>query len=230
MGNNKALLIRVGIDTGSGGGLAPIYSDNSFEYIPIPEGVDSSEHRTYNSEKTSSGILFSDYLSKKHFNDKIHYDPEFSTYTYGDYKSKRLQSLEKNDMIIFYAGLKNKTKNGLYIIGYFTIKKVIHIKSNAFALDKNLVENNKCGENAHFKRWRDGGYFIAKGFNRKSTLLDKAILISSRYKDIRNRSYHGVSKKMENLLGIKGSIQRSVPVRTIEGKYFNNLCKLLNNK
>src|SRR5207237_1564496 len=33
----KALLLRVGIDRGAGGILAPIFPDGSFEYVPPPE-------------------------------------------------------------------------------------------------------------------------------------------------------------------------------------------------
>lgn len=41
----KALLLRVGIDKGYGGCLAPIFRDGSFEYIPIPERRATSESR-----------------------------------------------------------------------------------------------------------------------------------------------------------------------------------------
>ncbi len=40
--NAKALLLRVGLDRGTGGALGPIYPDGTFEYIPIPETVLSS--------------------------------------------------------------------------------------------------------------------------------------------------------------------------------------------
>ena len=45
----QVVLLRVGIDTGSGGIHGPLFSDGSFEYIPIPDrfrgkGVDA---RTY---------------------------------------------------------------------------------------------------------------------------------------------------------------------------------------
>ena len=44
----KALLLRVGIDKGTDGALAPIFKDGSFEYIPISEGdPESKEDRTY---------------------------------------------------------------------------------------------------------------------------------------------------------------------------------------
>jgi hypothetical protein len=33
----KALLLRVGIDKGSGGIYGPIFDDGSFEFVPIPE-------------------------------------------------------------------------------------------------------------------------------------------------------------------------------------------------
>ena len=53
----KALLLRVGADTGEKGGgfRAPIFNDGSFKYIPIPEEEPSSERRTY-------GKLFSNYV------------------------------------------------------------------------------------------------------------------------------------------------------------------------
>ena len=86
----KAMLLRVGIDTGTDGALAPIFSDGSFEYIPISEGnKDSSEHRTYQNTVGRSGKPLSMYLPEriKHF--KMHFDPEFDTFTYGDPTPKR---------------------------------------------------------------------------------------------------------------------------------------------
>jgi hypothetical protein len=47
MRNPVALLLRVGIDKGSGGCLAPIFRDRRFEYIPIPEICATSESRVY---------------------------------------------------------------------------------------------------------------------------------------------------------------------------------------
>jgi len=75
----KALLIRVGIDSGAGGGLAPIFPDGSFDYIPIPEDAHSVESRRYCTEKGRSGICFSEFVPKKNKRRKLHYDPEFQT-------------------------------------------------------------------------------------------------------------------------------------------------------
>jgi hypothetical protein len=44
----KALLLRVGIDKGCGGTLAPILDDGSFEFVPIPESVPAPGASTYN--------------------------------------------------------------------------------------------------------------------------------------------------------------------------------------
>ena len=55
----QVVLLRVGIDTGSGGIHGPLFSDGSFEYIPIPDsfrgkGVDK---RTYGN--TRGRIVYS---------------------------------------------------------------------------------------------------------------------------------------------------------------------------
>jgi hypothetical protein len=88
----KAMLLRIGIDTNCGG-LAPIFEDGSFEYIPIPEGYDSLESRTYGTIKGRSGKPLSDFLPGELLNNPVHYDPEFETFTYGDPTTKRSRLL-----------------------------------------------------------------------------------------------------------------------------------------
>jgi hypothetical protein len=232
----KALLIRVGIDSGAGGGLAPVFPDGSFEYIPIPEDANSVESRRYCTEEGRSGILFSEFVPKKYRRRKLHYDPEFQTNTYGDYKVKRMNIVEKGDIIAFYAGLVTmegygvgwvKTKEtGLYLIGKIVVSDILHVNHS---ISKDEVLSRKLNLNAHFKRHNDSNYYICKGFSTKSGLLDKAVPISKKKTDVRGHPYHAVSPKMEKLLGISGSIQRSVPVRIIrEKRHLRNLQKLLN--
>lgn len=231
----KALLIRVGIDSGAGGGLAPVFPDGSFDYIPIPEDAPSVENRRYCSEKGRSGISFSEFVPKKYRIRRLHYDPEFQTNTYGDYKGKRMNIVEKGDIIAFYAGLVTmkkyemgwcKTKEtGLYLIGKIVVSDILHVNHS---VSKDEVLTRKLNLNAHFKRRSDSDYYICKGFSTKSGLLDKAVSISKKKTDVRGHPYHAVSPKMEKLLGVSGSIQRSIPVRIIrEEKYLRNLRKLL---
>lgn len=232
--NLKAMLLRVGIDKGTDGCLAPIFKDLSFEYIPLSEtDITSTENRTYKDVNGKKGKTLSFYLPNKVKGRKIHFDPEFDTFTYGDLGSKRnyLLKLEKGDLLVFYAGLTpfnhEELDDALYIIGYFTVENVI---------DFNKLSENEIKEccklyfnNAHIKRSFDfDDLVIVTGDKDKSRLLDKAVLISEKKLNRIGRSYHVVSSKMEKLLGIKGSIQRSIPPRFIENKEnLDDLFKLL---
>ena len=221
---NKAMLLRVGIDKGCGGVLAPIFEDGSFEYIPIPEvDPDSTESRTYENTKGRKGQPLAYYLPNRIKDSSMHFDPEFETFTYGDPTSKRkfLLKLDKDDLLVFYAGLtpfmNSNFVEALYIIGYFTIELIIDFnqlnESEADAVAQNYQNN------AHVKRSMDFQDLVIVAANKeKSKLLDKAILISTRKPDKRGRPYHAVSPEMEELLDIHGGIQRSIPPRFIEGK------------
>lgn len=228
------MLLRVGIDKGTDGCLAPIFKDSSFEYIPLSEtDTKSTETRTYKDIKGKNGKLLSFYLPDKVKGRKMHFDPEFDTFTYGDPSSKRnyLLKLEKGDLLVFYAGLTpfnhDELDEALYIIGYFTVEKVIDFNK----LSENEIE--KCHKiyfnNAHIKRSLEfDNLVIVTGNKNKSKLLDKSILISEKKLNCIGRNYHVVSRKMEKLLGIRGSIQRSIPPRFIENKEnLDNLFKLL---
>lgn len=228
------MFLRIGIDKGTDGALGPIFEDGSFEYIPISEGdSQSKEDRTYKNTIGRSGKPLSTYLPKQIGNKTMHFDPEFTTFTYGDPTSKRsyLLKLGTGDLLVFYAGLtpyqNNKYETALYIIGYFLIDQVIDFNS----LSKKLIEDcyNTLPNNAHLKRSYDTtDLVIIVGDKNRSKLLNKAIKISQLKL---GKPYHAVSKKMEGLLGISGSIQRSIPPRFIyEQKYVTNLKKVLEMK
>lgn len=232
----KALLLRVGIDKGFDGILGPIFSDGSFEYIPIPEtDLNSHETRTYANTKGRFGKYLSFYLPEKSKNKKIHFDPEFQTFTYGDIKTKAkyLSKLKKDDLIVFYAGLTPfNTSNydeALYIIGYFTIKEIIEFKK--LRTDEKRIYSKKYSNNAHIKRIKlEEDLVIVVGNPSKSKLLSKGILISKKKLDKRGRTYHAVSPELERSLKIKGSIQRSIPPRIIKENEIDNLKKLIEIK
>ena len=102
----KATLLRVGIDKGTDGALAPIFDDGSFEYIPISESdAKSKEDRTYGNTIGRSEKPLSTYLPEEIENRTMHFDPEFDTFTYGDptYKRRFLLKLERGDLLVFYA-------------------------------------------------------------------------------------------------------------------------------
>lgn len=230
MGSMKALLLRVGIDKGCGGALAPIFADGSFEYIPIPEWRESSETRTFgNTVGEHAQPLFTYDLPKKLENAKMHVDPEFETFTYGDPSIKRtyLLKLEPGDLLVFYAGLQPwdyDGENALYIIGYFTIQKIIDLRR--LSEDEREYIRKLYLNNAHVKRQHDDAVIVI-GEPTKSRRLDKAVRISLKRPDRRGRPMHAVSEEIAHTLGISGFIQQSVPPRIIKAEYMGNLMKLL---
>ncbi|MGB9938100.1 MAG: hypothetical protein ACPK7O_10305 [Methanobacterium sp.] len=229
----KAILLRVGIDKGTDGCLAPIFEDFSFEYIPLSETEKTIENRTYMDVMGVNGKSIASYLPQKVKHLKMHFDPEFETFTYGDKgsKAKWLLKLNRGDLLVFYAGLTPYNSatcpEALYIIGYLTVEEVVDF--DELSKSKTNYYCKKCLNNAHIKRYDDlDGLVIVMGHQNKSKLLDNAILISEYRLNKIGRRYHAVSSEMEELLGIKGSIQRSIPPRIIEDKEcLNNLFLLL---
>lgn len=229
----KAMLLRVGIDKGSDGLLAPLFKDGSFEYIPLSEkDPESSENRTFQDLEGKGGGELSKYLPEKVLNRKIHHDPEFITFTYADegHKAKYLAKLDKGDYLVFYAGLTpwedEYQKDGLYLIGYLVVDQVIELGKMDAPIQKKII--SRYPTNSHLKRLRKEKVVLVVGDPKKSKLLSKATPLSQAKPDKRGRPYHAVSPAMEELLGVKGSIQRSIPPRFIEDPvYLQNLLEIL---
>jgi len=81
--------------------------------------------------------------------------------------------------------------------------------------------------NAHIKFNGLEDLVIIKGRKETSKLLDKSILISKKKLNIIGRKYYVVSPELEELLGISGSIQRSIPPRFVRGIHMKNLIQML---
>ena len=101
----NAMLLRVAIDKGAGGTWGPIFSDGSFEYIPIPEGDPGPDAITYNQAMGRHGKPLNTYLPPVLHDSPIHFDPEFESFTYGDPTRKRnsLVRLDPGDILAFYG-------------------------------------------------------------------------------------------------------------------------------
>lgn len=217
----QVCLLRVGIDTGSGGMLGPLLRDGSFEYVPIPE--DLSEHgRKYGEiHGKKDNRLLSEFFSTKRqarIRDTLaHLDPEFDSYTYGDpTRPKRsLRELEQGDLLVFYAGLEphgfeDSTKRGLYVIGYFEVEAAG--EAVRFAKDR-LSE--LFGKNQHVKypRKNEAELVLVKG-STKSRLLRHAHLISKNGRDRSGNRIYVLSDDAKSHFGTftkLNAIQRSIP-------------------
>src|SRR5262249_11504115 len=93
---SKGLLLRVGIDSGCGGTLGPIFPDRTFEYVPIPENskYESSRSLYFRDLPARHGGALAQYVPTRYREAIAHYDPEFETFTYGDpTRNKRAQLL-----------------------------------------------------------------------------------------------------------------------------------------
>ena len=167
----KALLLRVGIDQGYGA-LSPIFADDMYEYIPIyykdKKLKEENEKRTYKDlrckyrddgadiTKITGHTNLSVYLPESIREKKIHLDPEFETFTYGEPtypKRNALLKLEKGDLLVFYLGGKNwddqsDNEYGVYIFAYFVIDKTIDWNSLSEKEQKQLSKN-ELKNNAH---------------------------------------------------------------------------------
>ena len=158
----KALLLRVGADTGegSGGFVGSILEDNSFEWTPMPGHDDPSWKE----------LTYGDSVSRKENNRPA---PKIS----------QLQKLSKGDLLVFYAALKKKSVNSIYIIGYYVIKKLYDlIEPNLPLVKINEVikELNQKYKNPHVKfinKLRKGNLIIA---GEKGGLLKKGIKVGSK--------------------------------------------------
>ena len=60
----KVAMLRIGIDTGSGGIHGPLFRDGSFEYIPIPDGRRDDE-RTYGNTAGRKGTKLVEYFPER---------------------------------------------------------------------------------------------------------------------------------------------------------------------
>lgn len=221
----QVVLLRVGIDSGAGGIQGPLFGDGTFEFVPIP---DRSRHsrdnpETYGSTKCRSGRLLVDYfpqrMQRKYRDVRLHADPEFETFTYGDPTegAKRgLRRLQKGDLLVFYAGLEPWPQGGeerLYIIGDFAVAWAgIAADLKESEVEARFRNNFHVKHRDVFEDQRDR-LVLVQG-DRTSRFLKKAVPISTLGKDRSGKPLKVLSKDMQAKFGDfdgRISIQRSAP-------------------
>jgi hypothetical protein len=220
----QVVLLRVGIDTGTGGIRGPLFKDGSFEYIPIPdrfrgEGID---RRTYGNTLGRHGRFLIDYFPQARrerlFSQCIHFDPEFGTFTYGDPTRPKtsLRRLTKGSLLVLYSGLEGwdfQCPPALYIIGYFEVGCAGLANSFTRIELRPLFRDNFHVMHPKVFDGQKNRLVLIKG-GEGSRLLTRAIRISSLGRDSGGHPIHKLSKKMQKVFGDFGghtSIQRSPP-------------------
>ncbi len=181
-------ILNVGANSSHGALRSPIFLDKRFEFVPIPENKVPSGYNIKSELIPRYQNLFKNktFISNYWLNGKAHNDPEFKTYTYGDYPTKSprvfvMRHVREGDLLFFLARLTKWQKgrfindSAFYLIGFFKISMVI---KNIYSLPyKDIIDT--VIENAHIKRaildqrFFDG-FWIFKG-NDKSMKFDIAV-------------------------------------------------------
>jgi hypothetical protein len=218
------VLLRVGVDTGSGGIHGPLFSDGTFEYISIPDrfrskGVDG---RTYGNYRGRHGRALFEYFPESRreqvASQPIHVDPEFATFTYGDPTTPKssLRRLSEGSLLVFYAGLKGWDficPPALYIIGYFDVARAGLATSYSDAELAGMFKNNFHVMHREVFDDQKDRLVLVKG-TTNSRLLEIAVRISSVGMDKSGRPIQRLSPEMQRVFGDFGGstgIQRSPP-------------------
>lgn len=222
--NVKMVLLRVGIDSGSGGMQGPLFRDGRFEYIPIPDMADGKgiDERKYGNTAGRMGRKLIDYFPEskqdKMRNCPIHFDPEFDSFTYGDPASTKsgLGKLQPGDFLVFYCGLQGydfDSEPALYIMGYFEVEvagKVDDLRGKN--VERLFANNFHVKHQKVFARQKDR-LVLVKG-NSNSRLLKKAQKISAYSQDKSGKKLKVLSPEAQRVFGDfegKISIQRCPP-------------------
>jgi putative DNA base modification enzyme with NMAD domain len=221
----QVFLLRVGIDTGSGGIHGPVFSDGRFEFIPIPDGKISTEERTYGNTVGRYGRRFVEYFPSQRqavrTATRMHVDPEFQSFTYGDPTAPKrgLLDLRRGDLLVFYAGLQawpvNSDPAALYIVGYFEVSLVGLASMFTAAQIEEFSLNSHVRQPAVFASQRDRLILIKGGPG--SRLLERVGEPISEYGvNVVGQPLKVLSRSMFEVFGGFGgrnSLQRSNPRR-----------------
>ena len=217
----NVVLLRIGIDTGSGGIHGPLFADGTFEYIPIPDGQGVDE-RTYGNAVGRHGRNLIDYfptsMRDRMADQPMHVDPEFDSFTYGDPTAPKagLRHLKPGDLLVFYCGLQGwdfASDPALYLMGFFEVERAGKAAEFTRAeLDRLYSRNFHVRHRRVFERQRES-LVLVKG-TAASRLLDRAVRISSVGSDRAGKPLKVLSPEMRRIFGDFGghvSIQRSPP-------------------
>lgn len=184
----RIFLINVGANTNHPQ-QSPLFKDGSFEFVPIPassdDGYTFADLRQFNAP--DSPVI-------NHFrainiprDTKIHNDPEFATFTFGDSPIVKpgLKSMTKGDFLFFlvrlvpYRNQQYYNNEGIFaLIGFLEIEEIIPLPFDA-TIDP-LLTSPAFNRNAHVMRWLndhvsyDDGYVVYKG-STNSRRFGKAV-------------------------------------------------------
>lgn len=170
----QLFVVNVGVnvaDASRRGLRSPVFQDGTFEFVPIKEHRDFADVEaipTYGQLRTCTGRAesLSEYLPEGVVQYRVHVDPEFNSFTYGDILSPRaanLRDVTEGDHLWFLARLWNHDGtrwtqgSDFYFIGVFEVERNILIEALTEPERVPSEVRHRIRANAHYKRWVDGG-------------------------------------------------------------------------
>jgi hypothetical protein len=200
LGQREVVIINVGANKSHPGLVSPVYEDGTFFFMPIPEeGATPSPSKdlfpgctslqTYREfiERSTHGRCVP--IAERYLALRVHDDPEFVTFTYGDNpdtiaraKAANLKRyLREGDLLFFFAGLTTVRNCGptddyrFCFIGFYEVSDVLR-KVTKMPTDDQLTI---FGQNAHIKRGQANarffnGFWVWKG-SKNSQLFRMAV-------------------------------------------------------
>ena len=136
---DRIYLVNVGANAGHRF-AGPIFSDGTFEFLPIPEDRDQGgEHAVRYRDLRSFYDPDSDllrYVPRRLWDRAAHHDPEFDTYTYGDNcsvtpRASALRRVDRGDYVFFLARLGRWGPDGpdgsygFYLVGFLHVEEIL---------------------------------------------------------------------------------------------------------
>ncbi len=185
----KAFTVNIGINTTTKPirRSGPIYSNGTFNYVPIPldSGI-SYEEIGLSSAFTRMGI-------EDKLGHGVHYDPEFIGFTYGTHPEDwpnvaNLKQIERGDLLVFFGSLERTTHEllgesfpswiadtrGMYLMGLFEVDGIL---TRAGERLESKLGKNAYRSNPHFDYFvqdPEDTSWIFKG-SPKSSLFPMAV-------------------------------------------------------
>ena len=160
----RIFLVNVGVNASHGALRSPIFPDGTFEFLPIPE-----ERRLWSptlpaypklAAYNDADKTLADFAPVSRWNDRLHDDPEFRTFTYGDNpqttgRGAGLKACGPGDYLLFLARLVGHDGGsrftggaGFYLIGFFRVADVLR-DVTVFPSGRDFTV---FGANAHIRR------------------------------------------------------------------------------
>jgi hypothetical protein len=166
----RVYVVNVGVnvaDAARRGARSPIFADGTFEFVPIKEGRQFSRCREVPRycdlpAQTGRAESLAAYVPPRISRYRVHNEPEFETFTYGDVMSPRaanLKHVEAGDQVWFltrlwsHDGARWGRGSDFYFIGRVVVELNLLISAGSRPEDVSAEICRRIENNPHYRRW-----------------------------------------------------------------------------